>query len=155
MNIDSEEAKLLVREVAATYAATEVRNAAAPGFGTDETMIGRMTPCGAKRLDTTISSQDFTSIIIYVTDGYKRAKLESKDIREITFMIPEENEKMGIMKIFVTTKDGMFEMWRVLPDACFAFKINGFEYTKFKCTPIKNWSEFNLLIIFSSKIINF
>ncbi|PIC49144.1 hypothetical protein B9Z55_007845 [Caenorhabditis nigoni] len=76
------------------------------------------------------------------------------------FMIPADNDKMRIMKIFVT-RSGMSEMWRVLPDACraeakilksqgikehkvpffFAFKMDGFQFSEFK-SPIKNWSEF-------------
>ncbi|PIC21777.1 hypothetical protein B9Z55_026488 [Caenorhabditis nigoni] len=105
----------------------------------------------------------FGSIIIYVTNGYrpiKRAKMDTKDIRQLSFMTPKENEKMGIMKIFVT-RSGMSEMWRVLPDSCraeaeilksqgikehkvpffFAFKLNDFKFSEFK-SPIKNWIEF-------------
>ncbi|UMM44383.1 hypothetical protein L5515_019541 [Caenorhabditis briggsae] len=115
----------------------------------------------------------FSSTMIYVTDesdAVKRAKLETKDIREVNFMIPEENEKMGIMKMFVS-RSGMSEMWRVLPDACrseagilesqgieghsvpfyFAFKKNGFGCSKFKCTPIQQWSEFGSIFFHLKK----
>ncbi|CAR99453.1 Protein CBG25752 [Caenorhabditis briggsae] len=134
---------------------------------------------GAQLLEINIDLKErrdgkcFSSTMIYVTDesdAVKRAKLETKDIREVNFMIPEENEKMGIMKMFVS-RSGMSEMWRVLPDACrseagilesqgieghsvpfyFAFKKNGFGCSKFKCTPIQQWSEFGSIFFHLKK----